>query len=293
MITSELVSESEHAGGTSVDVTSGGHLEEEEFNHATIGRRRAPSFATLIRIEDTTTRAAATAPMFSHKGRLGAMLVLELLRDAKAVAAEYKLYREYSRAELIDKLHMLLAKRGVFQVGLAGPRRPSMLKLESGRLGDGRRFTHGHVSYRDLHAIDPAMDASSKPALIIRRGCILVTVPPLHAIITSEEVLLFPEPGADSDLEPIIKHLQDYSPGLLAPVYGSAPPPPQKDAANLASPSTPEILLGMTAGVASSNRGTFEYEALSVIMNTADSINDKELERCVRAQRLCPPRCSF
>jgi hypothetical protein len=67
------------------------------------------------------------------------------------------------------------------------------------------------VTYRDLHAIDPAMDASSKPALLIRQGVVLVNMPPLHAAVTRAGVFLFPEPGADSDLEPILAHLRRYA----------------------------------------------------------------------------------
>jgi hypothetical protein len=36
------------------------------------------------------------------------------------------------------------------------------------------------------------MDTSSKPALLIRQGALLVSMPPLHAIITPDACLLFP-----------------------------------------------------------------------------------------------------
>lgn len=59
------------------------------------------------------------------------------------------------------------------------------------------------------------MDTSSKPALLIRQGAILLSMPPLHAIITPDACLLFPEPGADSDIEPILSHLRRFQGGTL------------------------------------------------------------------------------
>lgn len=72
----------------------------------------------------------------------------------------------------------------------------------SGREGGKRHQVSSHslLSYRDLHALDPALEASRTPGLIPRRGCIIVALKPLRALLTADSLLVFPEEGADSDL---------------------------------------------------------------------------------------------
>lgn len=55
-------------------------------------------------------RLAANAGGVARKGRVGNIVALELERDASSSSASAGMYREYSRAELVDRLTRMIAK---------------------------------------------------------------------------------------------------------------------------------------------------------------------------------------
>jgi hypothetical protein len=53
---------------------------------------------------------------------------------------------------------------------------------------------------RDVAVLDHNKEASKKPAILCRRGCIFLCAPPMRALVTHNEAWLFPEQGMDEEL---------------------------------------------------------------------------------------------
>ena len=67
--------------------------------------------------------------------------------------------------------------------------------------------THSLASMRDLHSLHWELAATSPPALTTRRGCVIIALSPLRAVITATRALVFFDDGADNDIGRFMSHL--------------------------------------------------------------------------------------
>jgi len=65
----------------------------------------------------------------------------------------------------------------------------------------------------DLRYVDPQQDTRRKPVLALRRGCLVLSLPPVRALIFTRRVLLFLENGADGDVEHTFASMRAWSAG--------------------------------------------------------------------------------
>jgi len=81
------------------------------------------------------------------------------------------------------------------------------------------------VGYRELSAVDPvASDGGVRaPLVLCRAGCVVLALPPLPAILTATEALLFPAAGADDALARVAAYAQDATYGRWAQMGADAP----------------------------------------------------------------------
>lgn len=54
--------------------------------------------------------------------------------------------------------------------------------------------------FRDLILMDHNTSASKKPAILCRQGCIVLNLPPMHALIGRDKAWWFPEGGVDDEM---------------------------------------------------------------------------------------------
>jgi hypothetical protein len=158
------------------------------------------------------------------------MLVLEMVRPASSGIFACSM-KEYGRAQVLALLRS--------RAPAADPAHP---------------LTHSLIGHRDLNAVDPEVDASRSPAFLLRAGCIVVALPPLRAIITRCEVLVFIEEGADNDLGKLLEFAQNplsYHTG---------------DAGHAGEgPLSPALV-------------TFEYAGLAALLKLVDETSTREFE---------------
>lgn len=86
-------------------------------------------------------------------------------------------------------------RSGKLQLGYAAANRP--------------RTVTTLLQSRDLRVVDPEFDVAHQPAILVRRHCIVVNLPPVRAIVMADRCLFFPEPGADSDLVPLLERFAE------------------------------------------------------------------------------------
>ena len=67
--------------------------------------------------------------------------------------------------------------------------------------------THSLASMRDLHALHWELAATSPPSLTTRRGCVIIALSPLRAVVTATRALVFFDEGADNDIGRFMGHL--------------------------------------------------------------------------------------
>jgi len=60
---------------------------------------------------------------------------------------------------------------------------------------------------RDLRVVDSGFELSREPAVLVRRHCVVINLPPVRAIIMGDKCFFFPEEGADAELLPILQRL--------------------------------------------------------------------------------------
>jgi hypothetical protein len=68
-----------------------------------------------------------------------------------------------------------------------------------GDAGGARHSSTTFPVYRDMTILDSNTSASKKPVVLCRTGCIVLTMPPVRALITRDEAWLFPEDGWDQE----------------------------------------------------------------------------------------------
>ena len=49
----------------------------------------------------------------------------------------------------------------------------------------------------------------SEPALLVRRGCLIVSIDPINAVITATAAFVLPPDGADELLAPLLRRLRE------------------------------------------------------------------------------------
>lgn len=64
------------------------------------------------------------------------------------------------------------------------------------------------VQPRDLRLIDPIFAASQDPAILPRRGCIVLNLPPVRAIITRSRCFFIPDKGVDEQLRTLANRIR-------------------------------------------------------------------------------------
>jgi hypothetical protein len=95
---------------------------------------------------------------------------------------------------------------------------------------------------RDLRVVDSGFELSREPAVLVRRHCVVINLPPVRAIIMGDKCFFFPEEGADAELLPILQRLT----GGQAPREAASGPDGEQYAgdgdngAGAASGATPE-----------------------------------------------------
>jgi hypothetical protein len=55
--------------------------------------------------------------------------------------------------------------------------------------------------------VDSGFELSREPAVLVRRHCVVINLPPVRAIIMGDKCFFFPEEGADAELLPILQRL--------------------------------------------------------------------------------------
>jgi hypothetical protein len=63
--------------------------------------------------------------------------------------------------------------------------------------------------YRDLHFVDPALNASRKTVLLLRDGCLICAMPPYRAIICRSKCFVLLEAGMDAELKPLMDRVKE------------------------------------------------------------------------------------
>ena len=76
----------------------------------------------------------------------------------------------------------------------------------------------------DVHYIDPAA-ASVQPGFELRRGCLLVHMAPLRAVITQRMCFIAPEAGADGELQPLLRMLAARAAAVTGTAASTLPLP--------------------------------------------------------------------
>lgn len=102
------------------------------------------------------------------------------------------------------------------------PPHPTLARLHSqgmsGGVGMGAGgYTPGHVrpqtvtsllQNRDLRVLEASTELGKEPAILVRRHSIVISLPPIRALIMSDKLFFFPGEGADDELVPILQQLQ-------------------------------------------------------------------------------------
>ena len=63
---------------------------------------------------------------------------------------------------------------------------------------------------RDLRIVDPEFEVARDPAILTRRHCLVVNLPPVRAIILPDRCFFFPEDGVDADLAVALERFREH-----------------------------------------------------------------------------------
>lgn len=130
-------------------------------------------------------------------------------RTAPLLVIEYRRGWVTARYRNMRRHELLVECRRAVEVAGEAPAVPAAAAAAAASSGPGTGSGAAPLQSRDLRVLDADFEASSEPAVLIRKGCVVLNLPSAaRAIVLADRCYFLPPQGADAELVPVLERFQ-------------------------------------------------------------------------------------